>query len=550
MPDNRVDEALREEAQTNQRRATPFSRLAEGRLSTPADWYAVLERYYDNNGLYDALAQLLRVNGLWMQGMKPLRNPANRAVEFHVSHLWPGALPRAMPISAKKPGVVNAIAQVWDWSNWGNEKQLAARKFANLGDLFLKVPTHRGVNGEVSQVFLQVLEATNVIDFRKDARGFLTYIRIDTFQMRETKEGSEQIVRTEIWNKAEDRYRIYEHTKAKGTPIKQLGDATIDKPIQESFGFDFIPIVHAKFRDLGEARGGNCYVHALDKIDEANMMATRLHQILFRYNKPTTVVMANSEDSSGRPLPAPTVMDRDNNSEEEGPIKQGDEDVWELPGYSKLEHLVPNLQYADALSILNGQVQELENDLPEILYYELKEKGELSGKALQTMLSGAVDRALEARGNAETALIRAQQMALTIGQLRELEGFDASVIGTFENGDFIHSFLERDVIPLSKQDQSAGIKADVDAGMSTPFAMKRYGFSQEEIDEVLKSPEYKLKLEKLIWEASEKAVASGIAIETYLRRLGFTEQQLADIGTQKLAAIKAQQEDAIPPMGQ
>lgn len=550
MADNRVDEALREEAQANRNRVTPFSRLAEGRLSTPAGWYAVFERYYENNALYDALAQLLRVSGLWMQGMKPLRNPANRAVEFHVSHLWPGPLPRAMPISAKRAGVVNAISQVWEWSNWGNEKQLAARKFANLGDLFIKVPTHRGVDGEVSQVFLQVLDAANVIDFRKDGRGFLTYIRIDTFQVRETNEGSEQIVRTEIWNKPEDRYMIFEHTKGKGAAIKQLGDAKVSKPIQSSFGFDFIPIVHAKFRDVGEPRGRNCYVHTLDKIDEANMMATRLHQILFRYNKPTTVVMANSEDSSGRPLPAPTISDRNQNDDETSAATIGDDDVWELPGYSKLEQLVPNLQYADALSILKDQVAQLESDLPEILYYELKEKGDISGKALQTILSGAIDRALEARGNAETALIRAHQMALTIGQLRGLNGFDVSAIGTFENGDFVHSFLERDVIPLSKQDQSAGIKADIDAGMSTPFAMKRYGFSDEQINEVIQSPEYKLKIEKLLWEASDKAVAAGISIETYLRRVGFTEEQLQEIGTQKLAAIKAKQEDAIPPVRQ
>src|SRR5690349_1580472 len=175
MADDRVESALKEEAQTRRGRVGLFNPLVEGRLSTPADWYSVLERYYRNNGLYDALAQLLRVNGLWMQGMKPLRNPANRAVEFHVAHLWPGALPKAMPISSKRPGVIDAINQVWDWSNWGAEKQLTARKYANLGDLFIKVPTHRAADGAVSQVFLQALEPANVIDFRKDARGFLTY---------------------------------------------------------------------------------------------------------------------------------------------------------------------------------------------------------------------------------------------------------------------------------------------------------------------------------------------------------------------------------------
>jgi hypothetical protein len=406
------------------------------------------------------------------------------------------------------------------------------------------------VDNADTQVFLQALEPTNVIDFKKDARGFLTYIRIDTFQMRVNEDGSAQIVRTEIWDKAAGSYRVYEHTKGKGAALKELGDPTVNKPILESFGFDFLPFVHAKFRDVGTARGDNCYIHALDKIDEANMMATRLHQILFRYNKPTTVVMANSEDEAGRPLPPPTIVDRTGDSSESEAAKVGDEDLWELPGYSKLEHLVPNIQYAEALQILQDQMAELESDLPEILYYQLKEKGEMSGKALQTLLAGAIDRALEARGNAESALVRAHQMALTIGQLRRLPGFEAATIGTFEAGDFAHSFLERDVVPLSKQDRSEGIKADVDAGISLLFSMKQYGFSEEEIKEVTGTDEYKLKMEKLLWEASEKAVAAGLALETYLRRLGWTDQQLADVGTQKLAAIKAEQEDRIPPVRQ
>lgn len=484
MPDDRIEAALKEEARHNKNRSSLFKQLAEGQLSTPAAWYAVLERYYENNGLYDALAQLLRVSGLWMQGMKPLRNPAHRAVEFHVSHLWPGALPKALPITAKKTSVTEAIVQVWDWSNWGVEKQLTARNYANLGDLFVKVPTHRGVEGTVTQVFLQVLNAANVIDFKKDARGFLTWIRIDTFQMRTNEEGSEQMVRTEIWNKAENSYKIYEHTKGKGAAINQLGDPTTNKPIKESFGFDFIPIVHAKFCDVGTIRGTNCYFHALDKIDEANMMATRLHQLLFRYNKPTTVVMANSEDESGRPLPPPAISDRNQEMDETAAAVLGDEDLWELPGYSKVEHLVPNIKYADALAILQAQVAELEADLPEMLYYELKDKGDASGKALQTILSGAIDRVLEARGNAESALVRAQQMALTIGQLRQLPGFDASAIGTFEDGGFDHSFKERPVIPLSAKEVAETVKLEVDAGMPLVFSMRRQGFDQPQLDQM------------------------------------------------------------------
>jgi hypothetical protein len=48
------------------------------------------------------------------------------------------------------------------------------------------------------------------------------------------------------------------------------------------------------------------------------------------------------------------------------------------------------------------------------------------------------------------------------------------------------------------------------------------------------------------WTAAAQAVAAGVQIETYLRRNGWTDTDLADFGTQRLAAIALQQEDAVP----
>jgi len=483
MTDNRITKTLRDTPQVKWQRAMLLSSLANGREATPAEWYEMLDMYYLNNGLYDALAAVMRNEGLWMENMKPLRNPANRAVEFHVSHLWPGALPQAMPLIAKEP-VIEAIQKVWDWSNWGEIKQPAARKYASLGDMFIKVPTHKNTQGEVTQVILQVLCAQDVIDFKKDERKFITFIRIDTPQIREADGKIDAFIRTEVWNKDDGSYKIYEHKKDIGTDIKLLGSPTISKSITDAFGIDFIPIVHAMFRDVGERRGAGCFVHALDKIDEANRMSTRLHQMLFRYNKALMAVTANAADAQGRPLPPPHLADRNGNDDQNTSYVQGDDDLLELPGFSKVEYLVPNVKYADALAILQDHMSELEYDLPEIAYYDLQDKGQLSGKAFRTMLSGAIDRAIEARGNGETALIRAQQMALTIGQLHNLPGFEATTIGTFENGDFAHSFVERDVIPVEKQEQAEIFRAFTGGGMPTQSAAKQAGLSKTEIDEM------------------------------------------------------------------
>ncbi len=48
------------------------------------------------------------------------------------------------------------------------------------------------------------------------------------------------------------------------------------------------------------------------------------------------------------------------------------------------------------------------------------------------------------------------------------------------------------------------------------------------------------------WTAAAQAVTAGVPIETYLRRNGWTDSDLKDFGTQRMAAIQLQQEDAIP----
>ena len=58
-----------------------------------------------------------------------------------VPKIWPGPLPAALPIVTENQAIIEPIQQVWTWSNWGSEKQAAARWFACYGDMFLKVAT-------------------------------------------------------------------------------------------------------------------------------------------------------------------------------------------------------------------------------------------------------------------------------------------------------------------------------------------------------------------------------------------------------------------------
>ena len=440
----------------------------------PLDFYRMLEAYYLNNGLYDATQQALYENGIWTAGMKALRNPAKRTVEFHVTHIWPGPLQKALPIVTENQGIIEPLGQIWGWSNWGVKKQLAARWFALFGDWFCKVATSRDAAGNITRVFLQNLKPELVTDFEVDERGNITYIRLD-IPTSSSSSGTGKY-HTEVWS--DQGFQLFLHGLSPATPVKQLGFPVISKGLGE-YGIDFVPFVHSAFMDMGEKRGVGVFTLALDKIDEANRMATRLHQIIFRYNRPTVAIMANGNDEVGRPLPVPDVSNESN-----GIAEQHDDDVMSFPGSSRMEYLVANLNYKAHLDVINAQMRELEEDLPELSYYRQKELGSgISGRAVRLLLSQAVDRTIDARGNIETGLVKADMMALSIGASAGI--FDPGEIGTYAQGDFAHSFAEREVIPFSAQEQAETLSLECAAGVPLLTAARRRGWSEAEIKQLI-----------------------------------------------------------------
>lgn len=437
---------------------------------TPSAMYMMLEMYYNNNGLYDALRQELYDNAIWTPAMKGLRNPAHRIVEFYPAKIWPGSLPGALPIVTQNQAIIEPIHQAWTWSNWGAKKQLAARWFGLFGDAFFKIATHATPDG-IDRVYQQVIKPEYVTKFTTDERGFVTYIRLDI----PTTDADGTYTHTEEWSKFLGTAKTWRNTKGSSATIEQL-ETPISTQALADFGIDFVPFVHAMFQDVGDERGVGAFVHSLDKIDEVDRQVTRLHQIIFRYNKPINVVAANDKDASGRPLPAPKMGD------DSGKFTLGDDDIIKLPGMSTFNSTVPNINYEAHLKAIDAQMAEIEKDQPELKYYRLTEMGNnLSGRALRTLLSDARDKALEARGNLETAQIRADQMMLTIGVNAGL--FPAS-IGTYEAGDFDHEFAERDVFPLSDFDVAEVVKADVAAGIPLVTSLRRRGWEQSELKQM------------------------------------------------------------------
>lgn len=418
---------------------------------TQKEKYEKLAQYYDNDP-YDDDPSVP-----WTEQVKSLRTVVNRSVEFYVSKVLPDT--SAIKITASTPNIVDPIRRVWTWSNFAAQKNLAVRHLSLYGNLFWKVVA------DDEKVYFEVIEPKNVTDFKEDTRGYVTEIRLD---IPIVVEGRNKMY-TEFWSKTENYFAVWVHEFGEDTPLDQLGDPQEFSWLEE-LGIDFVPIVHVKARDTGDKYGKGCVEHVLGKIDEANREATRLSEMLFRFGKATMVVSANASDKNGRPMPAPRLEDAD--------VVQGD--ILRLPGMAGVESLVPNINYDSALHILNAMMEELENDLPELRYYSMRDT-QLSGKAVRSILAAAIDRATEYRGNIIQGLVRANQIALTLGSFWGL--FPG--IGTYERGDYDHDIETPEMFGTSLDEKATILKELTSAGMPLASAMLFVGYSQEEVDETM-----------------------------------------------------------------
>lgn len=425
-----------------------------------------MESLYDNNGAYDDVARVADLEGNWLEAIKPLRSSVNRSVEFYVNHILAGA-----KITSDKPNVLTAIEQFNKWSNFEGNKRSMTRNLSIYGDLFIKVL----VNDKMDKVYREEISAKNVTSFKLNKMGIIKEIRIDL----PIENG---MTYTEYWTDEGEGYvSIWEHPFGKSAELDRLGTPKEFLFLAE-MGIDFVPVVYVPFIDARK-RGQGCVSHALDKIDEANRMATRLHQLLFRFNKPYLAVMANSIDAQGRPIPAPRIATKEstNNSKKTDNVVVGDDSIFYLPGMSKMESVIPDINYGDALNILNAMMHEIELDLPELKSYSL-DATQLSGKAISLILGSAISRAKDARDNLIQGLERVNEMALTIGKFY---GIFPEIIGSYEAGDFEHEIVCDEIYGMDATDKAVLIKAYTDAGLPLTSAMRLAGYNQEEIDKVI-----------------------------------------------------------------
>jgi hypothetical protein len=435
------------------------STLTNKHLS-PFALYAKIDAYYDGNSVYDGPELHAYILGKGIEALKPIRDVANRSVEFYATKIIPGNV----EVVTDNNKLKEAIKQVLKWSNFDGQRTLFMRDLAKYGDLFLKMVVSD------DKVYFESIPCKYVKDFEENARGILQNIRIEIPQVDAT---GANIYFVEYWQP--DYFSTWISSQP-DVPLDQLGEPG-EYGMTSALGIDFVPFVHVKFKDVGHERGEGCFTHAMDKIDEANRQATNLAEMVFKNAEGVWVEQSQQFDKDGKPMAPAPIRDRSGNITSN--LQLSKNAFMQMPAGTELISTIPQINYEAVRNIANDMVVELEQDLPELKYYSLQAGAHLSGKAIGMLLAGAIDRAQEAGSNFKQALVRACQITLTMG----IEGgvLDSS-LGSYVNGDFDHDFSFGQYFQPDSLDKATELGAMVTAGIELDVAMKIAGYSQEEID--------------------------------------------------------------------
>lgn len=389
--------------------------------------YQLYWNFYTNN-LYRQMNTYRSARGLYRH-IRPIYNPVTRLVDFYVAKVWGGTLDNdtlegAIPIETDNARLRPAISQVWTWSNWQARKQLAVRYGACLGDLVLKVVDDTARK----QVYLQVLHPRMIKSALFDDRGYVNEVVIEYDDWEPAETGTGQYVQftyKEIITK--EQFQTFRN----GKPYDYYGAG---EAWTNPYGF--VPMVITPHKDVGLDWGLCCFHNGLDTIDELNDQASVFNDRMRKANNPVLYfagARAGSIDQST------TDTATDESRRQQTPALYG-------PENSKPHFLVSEAGMEQTLGNVGLLLDELERDFPELALHRLREGGDLSGKALRIMYQDATDKVVEVRGNFDGALVRAQQMAVSIGGLRRYDGFESFSLNSYQAGDEDHRIGDRPVM--------------------------------------------------------------------------------------------------------
>lgn len=479
-----------------------------------ASEYRALWAWY-NNSIFDDLAQWSAYKSRYRlpRHIRSIYNPTRRLVDFYAATVYPGVLSEdgsdlpdgvqnAIPLADDTPPALRqAIAQLWQWSNWQAGKSIYVRYGAALGNSFVEVIDDL----ERGKVYFRNWWPGYVADLDLDHRG---NVRAYALEYRVDDGGGSYTFRKQV-NK--DSIATFKN----GNPFDYDPESGLGAEYANPYGF--APAVWVPHVDLGGDHGAYALNGTQNKIDELNSTASLIHDQIRKLVQAPLIVWAE-EDLK------PLFSRGKRGKTEELPDPNADREaiMWfKGPKDGSVSHLSADLNFAGAWPFMEQLLTEIEQDHPELNYFQqMREMSTVTGPAAARLIGDVAARVYEAASNYDRGSIALFQMGVAIAGWRVRTG------AWTKNSKI--TLQQRKFMPFDLTSYERG---------QLDFALMPRPLIQKTSGERLKEEETPL------WEAASKAIAAGLPLEIFLKRNGWTDEDLEELQAFKDAEAKKRAEE-------